>query len=120
VGVAVAPSGNLWVTDSYNSGVAELSASGGFISEFGTPGDGEAQFDQPAGLAVDAQGNIWVVDSYNQRVEELSPTGEYLTQLGSGGGAPGFWYPWGVAVAGGSAYVADSGNNRIQKWTVTE
>jgi hypothetical protein len=54
-------------------------------------------------------------------VEEFSATGKYITQFGSSGsGAGKFSGPLGIAVAGGQAYVVDSGNNRVERWEVWE
>src|SRR5438552_8179000 len=49
------------------------------------------------------------------------PCGAFVTKWGSAGSGNGqFNAPWGVAVdAAGNVYVADTGNNRIQKFTGT-
>jgi DNA-binding beta-propeller fold protein YncE len=61
------------------------------------------------------------VDGANSRVEEFSPAGEYIIAFGSAGSGSGqFSKPWGIGVAGGPAYVADNGNNRVQRWAVAE
>jgi hypothetical protein len=61
---------------------------------------------------------MYVVDSGNSRVQEFNDTGEYLGQFGSHGTGSGqFEHPGGLAVAPtGDVYVADTNNNRIQKW----
>jgi tripartite motif-containing protein 71 len=56
---------------------------------------------------------------YNHRVQEFTSSGVYLTQWGTQGGGPGqFDIPcWGIAAdADGNVYVADSANQRIQKF----
>lgn len=69
-------------------------------------------------MAVDASGNVYVVDLYAPRVRKFSSTGTLLTLWGSYGSANGqFQYPNGVAVGpSGNVYVADGGNNRIQRF----
>ena len=140
-GVAVDASGNVWVVDTRNNRVEELSASGAFIRVFGwgvkdgqahaetcnteclagIAGSEEGQLDEPTGISVDAYGDLWVVDSGNNRVEEFTATGEYMTQFGSGSSdTDQFDSPWGIAIAGRSAYVADSWNDRVQKWVESE
>jgi sugar lactone lactonase YvrE len=68
-------------------------------------------------LALDGQGNILVVNRAQSFVRKYSAAGDSLTQLGSAGTAPGqFRQPEGIAVdAVGNIYVADTGNNRLQK-----
>ncbi len=136
-GVAVDSGGDVWVVDTRNNRVEEFSPSGAFVRVFGwgvengeahaeactteclagIAGSKEGQLDEPTGIAVDPYGNLWVVDSGNNRVEEFTPTGEYVTQFGSGNSVDN---PWGIAIAGRSAYVADSWNNRVEKWVGSE
>ncbi|MBN2532141.1 MAG: hypothetical protein JXB88_04585, partial [Spirochaetales bacterium] len=63
-------------------------------------------------------GNIFVTE-YNRRlIKCYNADGEYLSQFGGSGSGPGlFSYPRGIAVSGtGFVYVADSGNDRVQKF----
>jgi len=55
---------------------------------------------------------------YNHRIQKFSTNGEFLTSFGTEGNEPGqFQHAIAVAVAdNGSVFVADFGNNRIQKW----
>lgn len=55
-----------------------------------------------------------------QQVEKFDSNGNFITKWGSGGGGEGqFSYPNGLAVdLSGSVYVADSGNDRIQKFSL--
>jgi sugar lactone lactonase YvrE/phosphodiesterase/alkaline phosphatase D-like protein len=140
-GIAVDSSSDVWVVDSRNSRVEELSSSGTFLATFGwgvtngkselqrctssckagIAGSGNGQFKEPTGVAVDSQGELWVVDGANSRVEEFSPGGEFIIAFGAAGSGSGqFSKPWGIGLAGGSAYVADNGNNRLQRWAVAE
>ncbi|HEX8919056.1 MAG TPA: NHL repeat-containing protein [Chloroflexota bacterium] len=66
-------------------------------------------------VAVDRQGNLYV--DYFAGVVELSPAGRMLGRWGGMGALPGqFVDAAGLAVdSRGTLYVADSGNNRIQK-----
>jgi len=96
-------------------------AEGGYvyITQWGTPGNGDGQFSLPPGVAADAAGNVYVADLYNHRIQKFSGAGTYLTQWGSQGSGNGqFDGPFGVATdAAGNVYVADYGNNRIQKFS---
>jgi uncharacterized protein (TIGR03663 family) len=86
------------------------------------------QFSEPNDVATDAQGNLYVADTLNQRIVKVAPDGT-MTNFGQSGQDDGQFAnpkskdynvsdgPWGVAVDGeGSIYVADTWNNRIQKF----
>jgi M6 family metalloprotease-like protein len=91
----------------------------------GISGTGTGQFTQPRGVAVDAGGNVYVVEYGNNRVQKFTSTGTFITKWGRNGGdgssgtATGqFYHPEGIAVdSSGNIYVADTGNNRIQKFS---
>jgi prepilin-type N-terminal cleavage/methylation domain-containing protein len=80
-GIAIDASGNLWITDEGNYRVEEFSSTGTYLSQFGTQGSGNGQFQLPEDLAIDASGNIWVQDRGDSRVQEFSSTGTYLSQF---------------------------------------
>lgn len=91
----------------------------------GTTGQGDGQFRSPRGIAVAPDGSIYVADTNNNRIQHFSQSGELLNSWGtyadiSQGEAPGgtFYEPWGIAVGlDGSVFVADTWNNRIQKFS---
>jgi hypothetical protein len=92
-----------------------------YLTQWGSPGNGDGQFDQPAGVATDAAGNVYVLDTALNRIQKFTGSGTYLTQWGSQGFGHGqFIYPLGVATdAAGNVYVSDFYLNRIQKFTNT-
>src|ERR1019366_5712021 len=96
----------------------------------GNSGDGgpaaAAQLSFPMGLAADTAGNLFVADRDASVVRRIAANGIITTVAGSG--VPGFAGdggaatsaqingPYGVAVgAGGSLYIADTGNNVVRK-----
>lgn len=85
------------------------------LSEFGEPGTGLGQFDNPWGVAVDSQGNIIIADSFNNRIQICNQQGD-CTAFGTRGTAPGqFFAPTDVAVdSQDRIFVADSDNDRVQ------
>jgi plastocyanin len=89
-----------------------------FVSQWGTEGSGDGEFDRPNGLAVASDGNVYVSDSVD-RIQKFTSEGVYVSKWGTAGTGEGqFRQPNGVAVASdGSVYVADYGNNRIQNFT---
>jgi sugar lactone lactonase YvrE len=131
-GVAVDGSGNVYVGDSWNDLVRQVTAGGAVTTLAGvarTPGSADgpgavAQFDGPAGVAVDATGRLFVADSGNDTLRLLS-AGVVSTVAGTAGQAGSldggryvarFSDPVGVALdVAGNAYVADYANSTIRK-----
>ena len=128
-GVAVAPGGDVYVADTQNDRVEELSATGEFIRAWGSEGTGNGQFEHPDGVAVASSGDVYVLDSENERVQEFSAEGKYELQWGSVGSGNGQFgaksvYGWvgpeGIAVApNGNVYVIDRSHSRVQEFTST-
>jgi tripartite motif-containing protein 71 len=116
--VAVAPSGEVYVADTGNDRVVELSAAGGVIDEWGSRGTAAGHFRSPTGIAVDAAGRVYVVDSENNRVQMFEADGHLLARWGLRGTAPGeFSQPSAVAVGcNGEVFVADTNNNRVERF----
>src|SRR5438132_8137239 len=78
-----------------------------YLTQWGTPGSGNGEFNRPYGVAVDAAGDVYVVDwereslGGNSRIQKFTGTGTYLTQWGSPGSGNGqFQNPSGVATDG--------------------
>ena len=69
-----------------------------FLTEWGTFGTGNGQFDTPSQIATDAAGNVYIADRQNHRIQKFSNTGVYITQWGSLGTGDGqFNSPSGIA-----------------------
>ena len=133
VGIAVDGSGNVYVADSGNDDIREISTAGVVITLAGTGSTGftnatgtSASFDNPTGVAVDASGNVYVADQTNDSIRKIAPGGVVSTLAGSGstgsangtGTAASFDNPTGLAVdAAGNVYVADQNNFEIRKIT---
>lgn len=126
-GVAVDPSGQIYVADTWNGRVQVFDPEGKFLRKWGvfntTNGDlGDAYLlFGPRGLAIDQQGNLLLTDTGNKRIIRYSPDGTLLQQIGGGGVIGGrFEEPVGLAVGpDGSVYVADAWNQRVQKLSPT-
>ena len=141
IGVAVDAAGNMYVADSTNNEIREITPGGVVTTLAGStsPGDADgpgtsASFDYPTGVAVDSTGDIYVADFYNNQIRKIVCTGTTAntctvsTLAGSTSGAAGhsdgtgsaasFNDPSGVAVdTAGDLYVADSSNNEIREVT---
>ena len=117
-GIAIDPSGNVWVADLANDRIEEFSSSGSYLQSFGTAGSGEGQFSSPSGIVIDG-GNLYVSEAGNNRVQELSTAGKYINAFGkTGKGSGEFEEPKDLAVdpKTGNLYVSDTGNNRVQEF----
>jgi predicted membrane-bound mannosyltransferase/DNA-binding beta-propeller fold protein YncE len=123
-GLAIAPSGELYVADAMNHRVQRFSADGLLLGEWGTfaaaPEGGEAPpgtFNEPWDVAVGPDGTVYVADTWNHRVQRFTADGEHLSSFGSFGqtGEPtAFWGPRAIAVDDdGRVFVTDTGNKRV-------
>jgi uncharacterized protein (TIGR03437 family) len=133
-GVASAPGGPIYISDTNNQRVRMIST-GGTISTVagngtsGLGGDGgsatAAQLSYPSGLAVDAAGDVYFSDTANHRVRKLSG-GTLSTVVGNGTSGYGgdgsaatnaqLNSPAGIAVdSSGSLYIADFSNQVVRK-----
>jgi uncharacterized protein (TIGR03437 family) len=139
-GIAVDSSGNVYIGDTGNNLVREVTTAG-IISTFaGTPGtsgyggDGGgatgAFLSLPAGLAFDKAGNLYIADTGNNVIRKVAAASPFTittyagsfangkTYLGDGGPASkaGMYAPVAVAVdASGNLYIADTNNNVVRK-----
>jgi sugar lactone lactonase YvrE len=130
--VAMDAAGDVWVADTYNCVIREITPSGTVITIAGSANTvgsqdgvgGNALFNYPQGITTDAAGNVYVADTGNQTIRMISPTGQVTTIAGTVGtvgytNGPGsaalFTYPQGLATdAAGNLYVADSGDDVIR------
>ena len=79
--IAVAPSGELYVSDGYgNARVHRFTAAGKLIQSWGEPGAGPGQFNLPHGVAIESNGNVWVADRENDRIQIFTADGKYLRE----------------------------------------
>ena len=127
-GVAVDPSGNIYLADSTAARVRKISggviatvAGGGSVLGDNGPAT-SAQLSDPLGIAVDAGGNLYIAD-FNRVRMVLNGTINTIAGNGSAGyqgdngvaTAAELASPNGVAVdSSGNLYIADTGNNRVR------
>jgi tripartite motif-containing protein 71 len=127
--VAVGPQGDIYVADQLGYAVQRFSPAGAFETEWGSYGGGHGQFGPIGGLATDAAGDVYVVDSSHDRIQKFDANGSFVSAWGHRGSELGqfnfgssqdFTKPpgGGIAVTGGYVFVADSGNNRIERFNL--
>ena len=138
IGVAVASSGAVYVSDTYNhvirvitngvvSTLAGSAPSTGYIDASGSA----ARLNYPRGIALSADGSVlYVADNSNNVIRAVSTaTGAVTTMAGSGNGAfldgpvlrAAFYGPIDVSLdpASGTLFVSDQSNSRIRAINIT-
>ncbi len=117
--VAVAPDGNVYVTDELQSVVMKFDRDGHLLSRFGGPGHDAGEFDRPSGIGFDSSGHLYVADTLNHRIQKFDTEGKFVAEWGRHGSGEGqLVSPWGMTTdTAGNVYVADHGNHRIQKFS---
>jgi DNA-binding beta-propeller fold protein YncE len=71
--VAVDSQGRIFVADTGNNRVQELSPDGRLITQWGGAGSANGRFSGPKAIAVDASGHVYVADTGNNRVQVFAP-----------------------------------------------
>ena len=133
-GIAVNTAGMVYVSDTENSTIRQITPQGvvstlaGIVGDYAwADGSGKAAaFDLPMGMSVDIIGNLYVADNVGL-IRKSTPQGVVTTPLGTPGKlgsadgtgpAASFMFPPGpgdvTAVPGDVLYVADTGNNTIR------
>jgi NHL repeat len=149
--VAVNGAGDVFIADTENNMVREVTPNGVIRTIAGTgrpgySGDGgeaiDARLDNPSGLAVNAAGDLFIADTVNNVIREVTPNGIIRTIAGSpahgkdhghggplGGGYAGdggpaadalLQHPQGMSAdARGDLFIADTGNSVIREITTS-
>lgn len=112
-GVAIGPSGHVFVADQIYQRVLELTTNGTFVAQYGAPGADTLL--GPAKVALANDGTLYVVDGYACGVSWWRSSG-YQGWFGGCGSGPGQLsaYSWGVAVQGDRVYVSNTLAHRIE------
>jgi streptogramin lyase len=139
IDIATDSSGNVYTSDHDTSRIQKFNPVGASLNAWGSAGSAGGEVGGPAGTAVDSAGNVYVAEQDNDRVTKYDSNGNFLLtwgkdvnqstpgdvctsgdtcQAGTSGTADGqFDEPSGLTVdSSGNVYVADSGNDRIQKF----
>ena len=82
--VVVAPSGDIFVTDSHRNGknnrVVRFRKDGTFVKEWGKKGAGPGEISEPHTLAFDSKGRLFVGDRNNNRIQILDQDGNFIEE----------------------------------------
>ncbi len=130
-GIYMDASGNLYVADAANNRIQKFPVGstsatlGATVAGGNLAGKAANQLSGPNSVFVDGGGYVYIADEENHRIQKFPPNSTKSTNGktlfgGSDSGSAGYLlkYPQCVYVDGaGYVYVADAGNNRIQKFT---
>ena len=115
----------LYIADRDGARIQAFDKEGNFLFKWGKKGTGEGEFTTPYGVDVDSEGNVWIADRGNHRIQKFDSQGNFIMLFGNGdfkhSSEPGkFDNPRHVLVDKDVkyVYVADSKNDRIQKFDV--
>ena len=82
--VVVAPSGEIFVTDSHRKGknnrVVKFDRTGKYLKEWGSKGSGPGQLSEPHTIAMDSRGRLFVGDRENNRIQIFDQDGKLLDE----------------------------------------
>ena len=130
--LALDSKGRLYTTEGVRTRVQQFSLEGKFLAAWGDKGDQPGGFGAlktgyskypfgPIAVAIDKRDRVWV-SSLNDRVQAFTTDGKFLFGISDSGDEPGqLTRPHGMAFdADGNLYIADAGNQRIQKFAVPD
>jgi tripartite motif-containing protein 71 len=127
--VAVAPDGSVYVGDQGSHLVQVFGPNGAFRGEIGTAGTRPGELSAVGSVAVAGDGSVLAADGGSNRVVRYGAGGALLGSFGGAGSDVGRFRfgagggnaaaaGGGLAAAGNVLYVADTGNDRIQRFTI--
>jgi tripartite motif-containing protein 71 len=127
--VAVGPDGSVYVGDQGSHVVQVFGPDGAFRREIGIAGTRPGELSAIGSLAVAGDGSLLVADGGSNRVVRFDANGAVMnswggpgTDVGSfrfgAGGGNAAAAGGGLAASGNAVYVADTGNDRIQRFTI--
>ena len=120
-GIAVGPTGNIYVTDTDNDRLQVLTQSGTEVAGFPVPcGSGFSAGGAAGctGVTVDAAGNIYAAAPEKGVVYVFSSTGALVGTIGATAPGGSLGEPWDVAIVGTTLYVTESTNNRVSEFNI--
>jgi len=114
--------------------VIKYDSNGNFIKNIGSGGTAQGQFITPYGIAIDGFDNLYVSDGFGSKIQQFDTNGNYISAIGTQGLSPfvglpilnfsqsningQFFFPSFITAKNDQLIISDSGNSRIQKFTV--
>ncbi|AMM50582.1 hypothetical protein TH61_04475 [Rufibacter sp. DG15C] len=117
-GLAIDPSGNVFVAERLNHRVQQVNTTGAYVSKLGAQGFTDGALNQPLDVAIGPDGSLVVVG--DTRIQKFTNAGVFVNRLGEDGTTAGnFNGPAFVTTdASNNVYVTDAYNHRVQKFDV--
>jgi hypothetical protein len=111
--VITTPNGDIFVSDGHapivpfipaglDMRVMKFSKDGKFLKQWGKPGSGPGEFNNPHALALDGNGRLYVADRANNRIQIFTQDGKLITEWKQFGRPSGFY------IAGDRLYAIDA------------
>lgn len=111
--VITAPNGDIFVTDGHGPNgpvipagldmrVMKFDSHGKFLQQWGKPGKGRGEFNNPHALALDGKGRLYVADRANNRIQIFTQDGKFISEWKQFGRPSGFY------IAGDRLYAIDA------------
>ena len=128
VALAVDSTGNVFIADSFNSVIREVTTDGNIATVVGGAAS-TLQLSHPVDLLLDGKGALYIADTDQRRIVKFVLATKTATLIAgngtlgySGDGGPavgaGLGDPMGIALdAAGSLYIADTFNSRVRRVT---
>jgi tripartite motif-containing protein 71 len=127
--VAVGPDGSVYVGDQGSHVVQVFGPDGRFRREVGIAGRRPGELSAVGSLAVAGDGSLLVADGGTNRIVRFDANGTLLNSWGGSGTDVGSFHfgagggnsaaaGGGLAAAGDVVYVSDTGNDRVQRFTI--
>jgi DNA-binding beta-propeller fold protein YncE len=127
--VAIGPDGSVYVGDQSSHVIQVFTADGTYRGAVGSPGTRPGELSAVGSLAVASDGTLLVADGGSNRVVRFGADGNLLNSFGGSGTAIGRFRfgagggndaaaGGGLAASGDHVYVVDTGNDRVQRFTL--
>jgi tripartite motif-containing protein 71 len=127
--VAIGPDGLVYVGDQSSHVVQVFRQDGTFVRNVGVPGTQPGQLTAVAALGVASDNSLFVADGGTSRVLRYGSDGGLMSTFGGSGTGVGQFHflaggghdapaGAGLAVAGTNVFVADTGNDRIERFNL--
>jgi DNA-binding beta-propeller fold protein YncE len=124
-GIAVAPNGNVLVTDTGNKRVLVFDKNLNYLTQFGGAGFEAGKFDEPVGIAINADGLVAVADTWNRRVQVFQPDTDGLNYTQVSAFDVDAWYgsgidnkPYITISPNDTIFISDPDGNRILEFSI--